>query len=596
MSDRALSGKERYRARFLAELDGRIEAILTSATTLREAGLPTIPNDDSAQATALVDGVDQLYRHAHSIRGAAGTLGIEPAREAADLLAEIALHLNEEGILGDTLVWDLISRAADGLAVFGAACRGGHDPEATALSEALPLLRADYERRFAPAVDAVDDFAEVARVLRLSDEEIAAFGFPTAHRPSQPDQARDGTDHDTMEEHHDVASVDDQERVAATPRTASDTQDLAPVLVPAVVPTQTQVCADAPIIAEQADVDKPVREPVPATTTEPNAEVVTASGASAGILRVATIFCESGLRLLAPVPAALAALAADRWDVAAMRTVRRIFHTIKGDGHQIGAAGLATVAEAAEDVFDAIFDARQRDPQTPYGLPADALPLLHDAYEFLAHAFEDPGTSVSGDAPALRQALLDVAHLVGSPASLPQTPALSPAEQRRQRLLPAFLAESRRLIDTLHRHLDTLRREPDGIAALLGATRALHTLKGNAASMHVAVMADLANGGETLLEAVAASADPVSAAQLDLLSDLDGALRRVVDALDHGGACEGAAFATLVAALDRAGAPAVTAEKSDMDEPAAQLVRPATTPTVGAGEGRTAPRPVTPNL
>src|ERR671932_679076 len=168
MSDRALSGKERYRARFLAELDGRIEAILTSATTLREAGLPTIPNDDSAQAIALVNAVDQLYRHAHSIRGAAGTLGIEPAREAADLLAEIALHLNEEGILGDTLGWDLISRAADGLAVFGAACRGGHDPEATALAEALPLLRADYERRFTPPEDAVDDFAEVARVLRLS--------------------------------------------------------------------------------------------------------------------------------------------------------------------------------------------------------------------------------------------------------------------------------------------------------------------------------------------------------------------------------------------------------------------------------------------
>jgi chemosensory pili system protein ChpA (sensor histidine kinase/response regulator) len=141
-----------------------------------------------------------------------------------------------------------------------------------------------------------------------------------------------------------------------------------------------------------------------------------------------------------------------------------------------------------------------------------------------------------------------------------------------------------------------LRSEPDGIAALLGATRALHTLKGNAASMHVEVMASLANGGETLLEAVAASADPVSAAHLDLLSDLDGALRHVVDALDHGEACEGTAFAALVAALDRAGASTVAAEKSDVDEPAAPPARPATTPTVGAGEVRIAPRPVRPNL
>jgi chemosensory pili system protein ChpA (sensor histidine kinase/response regulator) len=592
MSDRALSGKERYRARFLAELDGRIEAILTSAATLREAGLPTIPNDDSAQATALVNAVDQLYRHAHSIRGAAGTLGIEPAREAADLLAEIALHLNEEGILGDTFVWDLTSRAADGLAVFGAACRGGHDPEATALSEALPLLRADYERRFAPPEDAADDFAEVARVLRLSEEEIAAFGFPTAHRPSQPVLARQvgegATSRDTMDGHHNVASADDHARAATTPRTASGTQDLDPAIVQVDAPPDARVCADAPVVVEQAD-----DEPVPATRTEPDAAV------SPGMLRVATIFCESGLRLLAPVPAALAALAADRWDVAAMRTVRRVFHTIKGDGRQIGAKGLAAVSEAAEDVFDAIFDARQRDPQTPYGLLADALPLLHEAYEFLAHEFEDPASVISdgvSDTSALRQALLDVAHLVGSPASLPPTPALSPAEERRQRLLPAFLAESRRLIDTLHRHLDTLRSEPDGIAALLGATRALHTLKGNAASMHVEVMASLANGGETLLEAVAASADPVSAAQLDLLSDLDGALRHVVDALDHGEPCEGTAFAALVAALDRAGASSVAAEKSDVDEPAAQPARPATTPTIGAGEVRIAPRPVTPNL
>src|SRR5947209_5045264 len=170
MSDRALSGKERYRARFLAELDGRIEAILTSAATLREARLSAIPNDDSAQARALVD--------------------------------------------------------------------------------------------------AVDHFAEVARVLRLSDEEIAAFGFPTAHRPSQPDRACDGTDHDTTEEHHDVASADDHARAAATPRTASHTQDLDPAIVQADALAEARVCADAPIVVEQVD-----DEPGPATRTEPDADV-----------------------------------------------------------------------------------------------------------------------------------------------------------------------------------------------------------------------------------------------------------------------------------------------------------------------------------
>ncbi len=596
MATTSVSGKERYRARFLEELDGRIDAILSAAATLRDSGLPAIPTGDSEEALALSGAVDDIYRHAHSIRGAAATLDIAPAREAADILAEVALHLNDDGALGNAAVWDLISRAADGLAVFGAACRSGHDQGTAALMATAGALRADFDRHFAPPENAAEDFAEVARMLRLSDEDIAAFGFPTTSKTPAALGARPEAD-GAATSTEDVAASPPVP--APTPARATEADDASPQprLVPA---ADSPHGSDTTLVAERAmpendaqdagedhtstagpdgtpDVESLVAHTghvgladMPLATEEPAmaagsaaqgplvteaAEVEAPVAAALATPRVITIFCESGLRMLEPVPAALTALAADGRDGAAMRAARRVFHTIKGDGRQIGLEGLAALAEAAEDIFDTVLEARQGESGEDYAVPTDALPLVRRAHDILTRLFGDPGAlgrDLPADAVELSQTLRDAARATAEPSGMIGAPQVTPAEERRQRLLPVFLAESRRLIDALHRHIDTLRTEPGDIRALLGATRALHTLKGNATSMNVEVIVSLADGGESLLEQLTLTAEPASPVQLAVLNDLDGALRHVVDALDRGEAYDAAALAPLIAALTNA--------------------------------------------
>lgn len=224
-------------------------------------------------------------------------------------------------------------------------------------------------------------------------------------------------------------------------------------------------------------------------------------------------------------------------------------------------------------MFDAIFDAREHDPEGLYVVPVDALPLLAQTHQTVAAllldppCLQDPLPQPPGD---LRRALLESARIARQPVSTGTAPEartveerghLTPtlgrrpsrgsqsAEERRQRLLPTFLAESRHLVDTLHGHIDTMREDPTDVHALLGSTRALHTLKGNASSMHVDAIAQLTHAGESLLEQLATTAAPVSSTQLGLLSDLDGAIRHVIDTLDHGETYDSVAIGPLLAAL-----------------------------------------------
>ncbi|HEY8286769.1 MAG TPA: Hpt domain-containing protein, partial [Chloroflexota bacterium] len=550
MATDALSGKERYRSRFLTELDGRIDAILSAATTLRGSELRTLPPEEPDGGGGLSAAVDEMYRHAHSIRGAAGTLGIEEAREAADILAEVVLHLSEDGMLGDGPAWDLIFRAAEGLAVLGAACRTGQDTGGTALAAGLPQLRRDFERRFAPPEDAADDFAEVARVLRLTDDEIAAFRFPTQHAqpvtpvtpieavadPSaaQPTDALPVPIPEFMEE---PASAVPLPVVGAPPGNirADEVDQRAPIAPSEGIPEALRAeQASADLDAAQ-EIDPPVRCTAPA---EP---------------RMVTIFRESSLRMLEQIPPALRNLEAGRAETVTMRTVRRVFHTIKGDSRQVGLSGLGSLCEAAEDVFDTIFEARQSDPEGCYLVPMEALPLLSQAYDTLTDLLRGPlllEDSLPEAASGLIQAIIDAARLVREPARTGgETDIAGAAAKRRRRLLPTFLAEARHLVDTLHGHIDTLTNDPTNVYALIGGTRALHTLKGNAASVRIEPIAHLTHGGESLLERVAATAAPVSAEQLGLLGDLEGALRHVVDTVDSGEEYDSGALTALLTAL-----------------------------------------------
>jgi two-component system chemotaxis sensor kinase CheA len=120
-----------------------------------------------------------------------------------------------------------------------------------------------------------------------------------------------------------------------------------------------------------------------------------------------------------------------------------------------------------------------------------------------------------------------------------------------------FLAESREHLVTCNRLLLEWEREPGSTTAVDGLFRAIHSLKGMAATMGYARLADLAHRAEHLLDAVRGGRAPAGGKTVDLLL-------RTVDALERGvddaaaGADAGFDAGELPAALEAAAAAPVT--------------------------------------
>ncbi len=92
-----------------------------------------------------------------------------------------------------------------------------------------------------------------------------------------------------------------------------------------------------------------------------------------------------------------------------------------------------------------------------------------------------------------------------------------------------FLAESREHLTTCNRLLLEWEREPGSTAAVAGLFRAIHSLKGMAATMGYGRLADLAHRTEHLLDAIRGGRAPAGAAVVDLLLKAVDALERGVD-------------------------------------------------------------------
>ncbi|MEZ4412613.1 MAG: chemotaxis protein CheA [Gemmatimonadales bacterium] len=149
-----------------------------------------------------------------------------------------------------------------------------------------------------------------------------------------------------------------------------------------------------------------------------------------------------------------------------------------------------------------------------------------------------------------------------------------------------FLAESREHLTTCNRLLLEWEREPGSSDAVAGLFRAIHSLKGMAATMGYVRLADLAHRTESLLDAIRGGRAPGGPSVVDLLLKAVDALERGVDEAAAG---SDAAFeaGALQAALEAA-SEAVPAKKgkagsrkgkkADAAEPAPDIVVPALTP------------------
>lgn len=122
-----------------------------------------------------------------------------------------------------------------------------------------------------------------------------------------------------------------------------------------------------------------------------------------------------------------------------------------------------------------------------------------------------------------------------------------------------FLAESREHLLTCNRLLLELERDPASVEPVGGIFRAMHTIKGMAATMGYGPLTDLAHRAENLLALLRERVTPASAEVLELLFRAVDALERGIEVAVRGGDA-GDHFGTLLSDLDAAAARMGTAE------------------------------------
>ena len=146
-----------------------------------------------------------------------------------------------------------------------------------------------------------------------------------------------------------------------------------------------------------------------------------------------------------------------------------------------------------------------------------------------------------------------------------------------RRYADLFLSESREHLTAFNHLLLEWERDPAAREPVDGVFRAAHSLKGMAATMGYAAVADLAHRTESLLDVVRRGKAPVTPAQLDLLFRAADALERAVAAA-VAGRDDAAPLAGLAADLD-----AEVARAAPAGAPAPRPSQPA---AAGPGPGR----------
>lgn len=119
-----------------------------------------------------------------------------------------------------------------------------------------------------------------------------------------------------------------------------------------------------------------------------------------------------------------------------------------------------------------------------------------------------------------------------------------------QALRETFLAESAERLLEIEEALLALERQPEDPELLHTVFRGMHTLKGDASTVGLPRIAELAHHGEDLLERIRAGTFALADAASTLFSTVD-TLRRLLDAAAHGDESEPPELAPLLAELGR---------------------------------------------
>ena len=268
------------------------------------------------------------------------------------------------------------------------------------------------------------------------------------------------------------------------------------------------------------------------------------------------------------LPAALQNFWGNQQSMDRLLTVRRGFHTIKGDARMTAVSappevaeeleGLAVLSEAAEDIVDYLLGDDYDPSQPAPALPPGAFSLMNEIATAIVRRLEIRRpldnevallkrlAAMQRKAAAQTGVVIDEASLAakiplpGARAAAPAAPRQAPISATGHSLLPTFLDEAKRLMPDLHRALGILSTNPADEASLLLARRKLHTLKGGAALIgaEAADIQSIAHHAEDLFELIEdyqlrGELSDVPRDVLDGVLDAEDALQILLDNLDH---------------------------------------------------------------
>jgi len=145
-----------------------------------------------------------------------------------------------------------------------------------------------------------------------------------------------------------------------------------------------------------------------------------------------------------------------------------------------------------------------------------------------------------------------------------------------------FLAESREHLSSINRHLLEWERDPAASEPVDAVFRAMHTIKGMAATMGYQQVAELAHAAEDLLDSLRRTGHDVSDTIFELLFNVADALERTVEAAVIGRDAEVDVAALLASLKDAAGTVAPAGEAGSPKTPS-RVSRPSMPAVRGPG-------------
>ena len=233
------------------------------------------------------------------------------------------------------------------------------------------------------------------------------------------------------------------------------------------------------------------------------------------------VFLEGAQGELVTIRDNLAVWRSDLDNRAALTTIRRAFHTLKGSGRMVGAMVIGDFAWEFENLLNQVLNAELH-PSTAI---ADAVAAAVEALSPLVGETPLHGAELEALPPLVARVrgLPQAVEAEPEPSAAPMLPSLVPGLD--PEFLDVFLEEARGEIAAIHEQLPVWRQRPEDRTALSIIRRAFHTLKGSGRVVGATVIGDLAGEFETLVNAVLSGMVPASA-------DVAGLLAEAAQALD----------------------------------------------------------------